>query len=129
MPMILLIDENVPRSVGEYLADRGHTVHYVTDHFPRGTPDGVIAQSGNRMGAIVVTWDHKHFKHLAARAADGKPKYPKLGRISFVKCPENRGVECLSKHIELLEFAHEQSLQKEDKLLIVEISTTCCRFR
>jgi predicted nuclease of predicted toxin-antitoxin system len=56
--MLLLIDENVPDSVAKFFAERGHEVRFVRDLFPGGTPDPVIATWGNRVSAIVVTWDH-----------------------------------------------------------------------
>ena len=41
--MRLLIDENVPDSVAQFFASRGHEVLYARDLLPRGTPDQVIA--------------------------------------------------------------------------------------
>lgn len=55
--MTLLIDENVPNSVAEFFAGRGHHVSYVRDVLPAGTPDPVVARIGDRLSAIVVTWD------------------------------------------------------------------------
>jgi predicted nuclease of predicted toxin-antitoxin system len=53
--VLLLIDENVPRSVAEVFARRGHDVRLVRDLFPAGIPDLVIATIGDRLSAIVVT--------------------------------------------------------------------------
>ena len=39
--MTLLIDENVPNSVAEFFAERGHHVSYVRDLLPAVTPDPV----------------------------------------------------------------------------------------
>lgn len=53
MNMLLLIDENVPNSVAEFLAERGHDVRLVRDLFPAGIPDPVIATIGDRLSALV----------------------------------------------------------------------------
>ena len=51
--MLLLIDENVPRSVANLFAARGHEVKFVLDLFPAGVSDPVIAAIGDRLSAIV----------------------------------------------------------------------------
>ena len=66
--MLLLIDENVPRSVADLFRERGHDVRLVLDLFLPGTPDPVIATIGDRMSALVVTWD-KDFDSLRLRLA------------------------------------------------------------
>lgn len=89
--MRLLIDENVPQSVANFFASRGHTVEYVKDLFPARTPDPVIATIGDQMSAIVVTWD-KDFETLVSRVpAGGRAAFRRLGRISF-RCREPRGL-------------------------------------
>jgi len=65
--MPLLIDENVPESVTDFLRERGHRVDHVRDLYLAATPDPIIAAVADRMGAIVVTWNHRDFKKLAAR--------------------------------------------------------------
>jgi predicted nuclease of predicted toxin-antitoxin system len=70
--MLLLIDENVPNSVAEIFASRGHEVRFVRDLFPAGTPDPVIATIGERLSAIVVTWD-RDFEQLVKRIPEGNP--------------------------------------------------------
>ncbi len=60
----LLIDENVPASVAEFFASRGHNVRFVRDLLPAGTADPVVATIGDKLSAIVVTWD-RDFDKLA----------------------------------------------------------------
>src|SRR5262245_52223758 len=105
--MLLLIDENVPSSVSEFFASRGHDVRYVRDLFPAGTPDPVIATIGDRLSAIVVTWD-RDFEGLVRRVPEGnRAKFRRLGRISF-RCNETQGRILLERWIDLLEFHYEQ---------------------
>ena len=96
--MRLLIDENVPGSVAEFFASRGHTTDYVRDLLPAGTPDPVIARVGDRMSAIVVTWD-RDFEKIVKRVPDGnRTAFRRLGRISF-RCNEVQGIVLLKRWI------------------------------
>ena len=96
MVMRLLIDEMVPESVAAFLRTRGHDITLVRDVLLPGAADRVVAAVGDQYSMIVVTWNTKHFRPLAARAPDGtKTMFRKLGRISF-KCPEPRGLETMT---------------------------------
>lgn len=118
--MSLLIDENVPNSVAEYFAQRGHDVRFVRDLFPAGIPDPVIAKVGDRLSAIVVTWD-RDFERLVSRIPDGnKATFRRLGRISF-RCNEVRGRALLERWIDLLEFHYQQSMERGDFRMIIQI--------
>ena len=118
--MLLLIDENVPNSVAEFLAARGHDVRFVRDLFPAGTPDPVIATIGDRLAAIVVTWD-RDFEDLVKRIPEGnRAKFRRLGRLSF-RCNEVRGRELIEKWIESDEFHYQQAMRRGDFRMIVQI--------
>jgi predicted nuclease of predicted toxin-antitoxin system len=118
--MLLLIDENVPCSVAEFYGTRGHTIHYVRDLFPNSTPDPVIAKIGDRLSAIIVTWD-KDFKKLANRIPAGnRERFRRLGRISY-QCNEVRGLALTQRWIEMVEFHYAQALKRQDLRMIVQI--------
>lgn len=125
--MLLLIDENVPLSVAEAFALRGHDVRFVRDLFPAGTPDPVIATIGDRLSAIVVTWDHD-FDRLARRIPMGNRElFRRLGRISF-RCNEVRGKELLERWIAMIEFHYAQALQRPDFRMLVQIQESGVKF-
>ena len=106
--MLLLIDENVPDSVAQLFVERGHDVRYVRDLFPAGTPDPVIATIGDRLAAVVVTWD-RDFESLVRRVPEGnRARFRKLGRISF-RCNETRGRALLERWIGMIEFHYAQA--------------------
>jgi predicted nuclease of predicted toxin-antitoxin system len=122
--MLLLIDENVPDSVARFFAERGHDVHLVRDLFPSATPDPVIAKLGDELAAIVVTWNHKHFKTLASRVPSSESaRFKRLGRISF-RCNETHGRRRAEELIESIEFEYSLVQKRRDKRLIMEISET-----
>jgi len=125
--MLLLVDENVPISVAELFASRGHEVRFVLDLFPAGTPDPVIATIGDRMSAIVVTWD-QDFDTLVRRVPEGnRARFRRLGRISF-RCNEVRGRQLLSKWIAMIEFYYEQALQQPDFRMMIQIQESGVKF-
>jgi predicted nuclease of predicted toxin-antitoxin system len=126
-PMLLLIDENVPNSVALLFAERGHDVRFVRDLFPAGTPDPVIATIGDRLAAIVVTWD-RDFETLIQRVPEGnRTRFRRLGRISF-RCNEVKGRELLAKWIAMIEFHYEQALAQADFRMMVQIQDSGVKF-
>jgi predicted nuclease of predicted toxin-antitoxin system len=125
--MLLLIDENVPNSVARLFAERGHDVRFVRDLFPSGTPDPVIATIGDRLSAIVVTWD-RDFERLVKRIPEGnRARFRRLGRISF-RCNEVRGRALLERWIDMIEFHYEQALAQRDMRMMVQIQENGVKF-
>lgn len=118
--MQLLIDENVPQSVADFFAERGHDVKYVRDLFPTGTPDPVIAAIGDRLSAVVVTWD-QDFSALVRRVPEGnRTAFRRLGRITF-RCNEANGRRLLEKWIEAVELHYRLASSHFDLRMMVEI--------
>lgn len=125
--MLLLIDENVPSSVAAVFISRGHDVRFVRNLFPAGTPDPVIATIGDRLSAIVVTWD-RDFDSLVRRVPEGnRARFRKLGRISF-KCNEVRGRLLLEKWIDMIEFHYARAESDHDIRMIVQIQESGVKF-
>jgi predicted nuclease of predicted toxin-antitoxin system len=125
--MLLLIDENVPNSVAELFATRGHDVRFVRDVFPAGSPDPVIATIGDRLSAIVVTWDHA-FDTLVRRIPEGsRSRFRRLGRISF-RCSEVRGRELLTRWIDMIEYHYDRAGQDSDIRMIVQLQESGVKF-
>ncbi len=119
--MLLLIDENVPDSVARFFQERGHDVRLVRELFLGGTPDPVIARLGDQMEAIIVTWNHKDFKRLAARVPVGEStRLRHLGRINF-RCNEAHGRRRAEELIDWIEFECAQVQQRRDRRLMMEI--------
>lgn len=127
--MRLLIDENVPLSVATFFQRRGHEVIFVRDVLLPGTPDPVVAAIGDQMDAIVVTWNQKDFRELAARAPAGtRRRLRNLGRISF-RCNETRGRGRIEQVIDYIEFEYEQCQTRSDPRLIMEIGESFIRIQ
>lgn len=120
-PMLLLIDEDVPRSAIDVLRDRGHDVMHAHELTAPGTPDAVVAKIGDEARAIVVTCNVKDFKALASRMPEGnRARFRRLGLIAL-RCNQSQAANRLRHHIESIEFHHARVLRLSDKRLFVEL--------
>lgn len=125
--MLLLIDENVPNSVAKVFSDRGHDVRFVRDILAAGSPDPVVATIGDRLSAVVVTWD-RDFERLVSRMPEGnRTRFRRLGRISF-RCNEVKGRQLLEKWIAMIEFHYEQAVSQPDFRMMVQIQESGVKF-
>lgn len=124
--MPLLIDEDVPDSVAQFLRERGHHVRYVREVAGRGTPDPVVAKIGDLAEAIIVTWNQKDFRRLATRIPeDNVQHFRHLGRISFT-CAHSKGRARIEEVIDIIEMHFQIARSRRDRLLI-EVQTTSIR--
>ncbi len=104
--MLLLIDENVPRSVATVFQTHGHDIVFVKEALGEGTPDPAVVTYADTINAIIVTWNHKHFKRWVSRATQGRRQ---AGRISF-KCEE------------LIEAEYALAQSRKDKRVLIELT-------
>jgi predicted nuclease of predicted toxin-antitoxin system len=125
MPAIpFLIDENVPESVTQFLRERGHTIYYVRELSLAGSPDPIVATAGDRLGAVVVTWNHRDFRKLAARVPrGGQARLRRLGRINF-RCAESKGRQRVEQVIDIIEDEYERAERRRDRRLLIDVTTT-----
>lgn len=125
--MLLLIDENVPQSVAQLFIERGHDVRYVRDLLAAGSPDPVVAIIGDRLSAIVVTWD-RDFDSLVSRVPAGnRNRFRRLGRITF-SCNEAQGRVRLERYITMIELEYELAQSNPDFRMIVQIQDNAVKF-
>jgi len=74
-------------------------VEFVLDILPARTPDPVIAEIGDRLSAIVVTWD-KDFRKLVKRIPEGnRTAFRRLGRITFRRQLPIDSPDCRDAHL------------------------------
>ncbi len=121
--MLLLIDEHVPDSITNLFRERGHEVRLVRDSGLKGEADHLIAKAANELGAIVVTFNHRHFATLIARRPTAREgiRYPNAGRISF-RCQEAVALQRLHDFIDDIELEHAMMQGKSDSRVIIAIS-------
>lgn len=126
--MLLLIDENVPDLVTALYRERGHTILLVRDRFPPRTPDHIITDLADELRAVIVTWNHKHFRALISRKAPGGLyRYARLGLISY-EIPEPQGVLRTRDYIDLIEHEHRHCHGRDNRRVVIHIGRTFCRL-
>src|SRR5262249_3669406 len=114
-------------SVTIFLRERGHDVRHVRDLALAETPDPIIAAAGDKLGAIIVTWNHRDFKTLAARIPKGgAAAFRRLGRINF-RCDESKGRYRVEQVIESIEVEYEMAQKRGDKRVMIEVLTNSFR--
>ena len=88
-----------------------------------GSADMLIVADAHALGAVVVTWNRKHFRPLISREG-GRPRsdFPQAGLLSFTRCRMVDAVRLLDQYIENIEFEHERRQRMDDLRVIVEIS-------
>jgi hypothetical protein len=119
-----LIDEDVPVSVGTFLANRGHTVHFAVDVLVPGSEDPLLARWASVHGAVIVTCNDKDFRVLVARVPPGgRAEFRSASRLSL-RCRQDRAEARVRELIEWIEFEHAQTQRRGDKRFILEIGNT-----
>lgn len=119
--MLLLIDEDVPVSVAEFLRSREHEVRFVRDELAAGASDPTIAAYGNGIGAIVVTCNHRHFKALSPHFSKGSLlRLPQLGRVSLA-CNQTSARRRIEEVIDWIEYEYAQCQQRTDRRLLITV--------
>jgi hypothetical protein len=123
--MVVVTDEMVPDSIGNFLQSRHHKVYRVRDHLKEGTPDAGVARFANQVGAIVITWNVRDFRQLLDRKRHAP--FPKAGMISFT-CEEADGRDRMVALIAVIEaeFAHLQT--RQDKRLFADVGVNFLRI-
>jgi hypothetical protein len=122
VPVIhFLLDEDVPEAVAQFLRERGHDVEWGRALLPLGSPDHLVVREADRLGAIVVTWNRKHYHPIIRRQPPGVLlRFPRAGLLSF-KCSRPNAVQRLAVLISRIEREYVERQEEDDKRVIFEI--------
>lgn len=123
--MTLLIDEDVPKAVADFLRERGHKVLMADEIFPKSTPDPVIAKQAELDEAIVVSCNVKHFERLISKVPHRSGRQPgahrkRTGTILFFKCQAQAAARVRSV-IDRIEADYVRTANKRDQRFMVRI--------
>jgi predicted nuclease of predicted toxin-antitoxin system len=124
--MRFFIDQNVPDTVGQFLASKRYEVVYLRTRIPTNSPDTLVAAVAEANNAILVTFD-PDFKTLAGRIGIGRSRFARLSLIRFEKCRESQAAKRMEVALSLIE--HEWSFGKgsRDRRLFVVITSQTIR--
>ena len=121
--MRLLVDQNVPDSVAQFLVERGHEVLLVREALGRSSPDQLIAQAAALQGIIVVTFD-KDFRRFQRLLPEGQRTAFAAGAgVIHLAIKESRGVARLRDEIETIEL-YAARAEREGKHLRIRLTET-----
>ncbi len=102
--MRLLIDENAPDSTAKAFEALGHETIYVRDENARAR-DQAVARIAELRGAIVVTWNVRHFRTIIRnRLGLTRRSAQQMGLIGF-RCDESLGAQRVKETGSLIEDA------------------------
>jgi len=119
--MQFLLDENVPASVLGILRGAGHTVEYVRDYIPPGSPDPLVAAISEEIGAVLVSFDGD-FQKIAPRVPLGqRNRFRRLSRI-WMRCNEPRAAERVESALSLVESEYELAQSRPDRRMFIWIT-------
>ena len=123
--MRLLMDECVPDLVADALGDLGHEIHFARDECPEA-PDHGVQHHADQIGAIVVTWNIKHFRQLPrSHRTDRSESH--LGRIDF-RCEEALGAGRVVELGNLIDTAYAMHQEVSTERFFVRITTQYITF-
>ncbi|MGI8912780.1 MAG: hypothetical protein ACR2JY_03135 [Chloroflexota bacterium] len=134
--MYFLLDEDVDARLADVLRVRGHAVEFARDRLGRSAADNLIAAAAarlsvieaDRLSAIVVTRNTRHFRRLIRREVEGQPTpYPRAGLICLA-CHAPNQVRRLEKLIEIIEAEFAIARRLSDPRMIVEIGDVVLRI-
>ena len=124
----LLIDEDVPQAVLEFLRGRGHDVQLAREPPLASADDEAVARAASAVQAIVVTWNHRHYSQLISRVPPlNYLRFPHAGRISFV-CPHSMGAKRVREVIADIEHEYLVVQARRDRRLIMVVGDTWFRI-
>jgi hypothetical protein len=122
-----LLDEDVPRAVGEYLAERGHAVFYVAESLMKGSADVLLVQWVEVNEGVVVTHNYKHFDKLVSRVPrGGRARFKRASRLTL-RCAQTHALRRIKELIEDIEHEYDRCQQRADKRMMAEIGDSYFR--
>jgi hypothetical protein len=101
-----------------------HDVQFSRDVLQRGSSHHLMAATADRLGAIVITRNYRHFRRLIGRTTPEQPPlHPKAGLICF-RCNDEQAVRRIKAPIETIESEFRIVQSQPDRQLIIEITDT-----
>lgn len=119
----LLLDNNVPDSVGRVFAQRGHFVEHVRNILPVDASDPLVATASELDECVLVSCD-RDFKLIAPRIPRGhRARFRRLSRISL-ECNEYQAAQRVEAAMSLIEMEYEIAATSRDARMFIVIQNT-----
>jgi predicted nuclease of predicted toxin-antitoxin system len=116
----LLLDNDVPDSVGDVFIGNGHSILHVRDILPANSSDPLVATTSELEQMILVTCD-SDFKLLAPKIPKGqRQRFRKLSRIAL-ECSQPMASKRVAAAMSFIEHEYEETQKLSDKRLFIVI--------
>lgn len=124
--MLVLLDQNVPRSVADVFRESGHDVILLGDVLPIDAPDPLVATVSELEGAVLVSHDGD-FRNIAPRIPRGaRARFSRLSRI-HLQCPEPQSARRVREAMSFIEAEYEIASGSRDSRMILAIGKQVMR--
>lgn len=115
----VILDEGVPRAVGQIFEKFGHEVVPFESAVKRGANDTLVCRAAEANDAILVAFD-RDMKQAARRFGIGNERFKRLNLIHF-QCPEPMAAKRLDWAMSFVEHEWTVSSQTTARRLFVVI--------
>lgn len=116
----LLLDHNVPDSVGTVFVSHGHVIQHVRDILPTDASDPLVAVTSELDEYVLVSCD-RDFKLIAPRVPRGqRARFRRLSRISL-ECNEYQAAQRVQAAMTLIEMEYEIAMNSPDARMFIII--------
>lgn len=124
-----LLDAMVAREVHTFLVSQGHEVYDVRDYVLPGTKDRTIVAVANELGAIIVTWNRKHYRQLVHRDDQySREEFPYAGLLALT-VPPSEAISHLASWMPYIEVAYGLRQHEDDSRFIAELTVNGLQLR
>jgi predicted nuclease of predicted toxin-antitoxin system len=116
----LLLDHNVPDSVGTVFMAHGHIVQHVRDILPTDSSDPLVATISEFDGCVLVSCD-RDYNVIAPRVPIGqRARFRKLSRISL-ECNEYQAAQRVEEAMSFIEMEYDIASTRRDHRMHIVI--------
>jgi predicted nuclease of predicted toxin-antitoxin system len=118
-----IADENVPQGLVSFLLERGHEVIISREIIGQRATDDLVAAFTDQSRAILITFNGKDFKRIAARRPPPHSNRRSLRNYSAVyfDCGYVKSVPRLREHIDIVEWEARKAGDRPDKRIFITI--------
>jgi len=127
--MLLLFDENAPRSLGSCFKREGHDILSVGVDLAKTVSDNEVILYARAREAVIVTWNHKHFPPRAQRELPATRIHLRTWGLLTYHLPEPDALQRSADLLETILFEHGQCATRRPACLILRMEIWPAFFR
>jgi hypothetical protein len=127
--MLLLFDENAPRSLASFFQQQRHDILSVGVDLAKTVSDNEVILFARAHEAVIVTWNHKHFGPRAHRELQPTRTHLRTWGLLTYHLPEPDALKRTADLLETILFEYEQCAMRRPACLILRMEIWPAFFR